>query len=186
MAQLCRNHDPRAISWRFDPICHFYDAVDPQRRIQNNLSGLAKIARRIAPLGIRRCITSFFDGYAKVHRRARRLSSLRFWDPPVEEKVRILTRMEGVLRGMGITLQTCCERTLLEALPASSPIQKSACIPHDILVDLYGGQLPGTPDRGQRRQQGCGCHISRDIGSYRHHPCRHNCLYCYASPSGQV
>jgi hypothetical protein len=91
--------------------------------------------------------------------------------------------MEAFLGNLGMTLQTCCERKVMAALPAISTIQKSACIPHDILVELFGGRLPGTADRGQRRNQGCGCNISRDIGSYRTQPCRHNCLYCYASPT---
>ncbi|MEE9497365.1 MAG: DUF1848 family protein [Desulfobacterales bacterium] len=31
----------------------------------------------------------------------------------------------------------------------------------------------------------CGCKISVDIGSYHHHPCYHNCLFCYANPTSR-
>jgi DNA repair photolyase len=27
------------------------------------------------------------------------------------------------------------------------------------------------------------CGASKDIGSYNLHPCRHNCLFCYANPA---
>jgi len=183
LARLCRRHDPRAITWRFDPICHFSDSAAPHKPPQNNLAGFAEIAQRAAALGVRRCVTSFYDDYAKVRRRVRRGTSLGFSDPPLARKIAILNRMESFLGKIGVTLYTCCEKTLMDNLPATCSIQKSACIPHDILVELFGGALPGTADRGQRRQLGCGCRISRDIGSYRHQPCRHNCLYCYASPA---
>ncbi|MGB5987890.1 MAG: DUF1848 domain-containing protein [Desulfobacterales bacterium] len=185
LRRLCHRHDPRAVTWRFDPICHLLDAVDPAGHIETNLADFTTIAREAAALGIERCVTSFFDDYAKVRRRTRRQGSIRFWQPPLKEKIAILEHLQGVLQPLGMTLSTCSEKELLAALPATSPIQKSACIPHDILVDLFGGALPGTPDLGQRRQRGCGCHTSRDIGAYRQQPCRHNCLYCYASPAGE-
>ena len=180
LADLCQRHDPAAVTWRFDPICNFMESAG---RSQNNLKGFIVVARRAAAAGIRRCVTSFFDDYAKIRRRTRGRGRLRFWDPPVATKVAILNHLEQILADLGITLFTCCERTVMGALPAGSTIQKSACIPHDILVDLFGGTLSGAPDRGQRRQQGCGCHVARDIGSYRQHACRHNCLYCYAAPT---
>ena len=183
MEILAGRFGAESVDWRFDPICHFSDSAAPHKPPQNNLAGFAEIAQRAAALGVRRCVTSFYDDYAKVRRRVRRGTSLGFSDPPLARKIAILNRMESFLGKIGVTLYTCCEKTLMDNLPATCSIQKSACIPHDILVELFGGALPGTADRGQRRQLGCGCRISRDIGSYRHQPCRHNCLYCYASPA---
>jgi DNA repair photolyase len=63
-------------------------------------------------------------------------------------------------------------------------VRAGRCIDHHRLEQLYGGAVSRRVDGGQRRSAGCGCHQSVDIGSYRLHPCRHNCLYCYANPVG--
>lgn len=180
MEHLARRVPPEAISWRFDPLC-FYRS--PGSRLQHNLAGFAGIARRLAGLGITRCITSFMDPYPKIVRRLRGRPGFRFEDPSVERRVEILLNMEAVCRSLGMSLSLCCERPLLEALPPESEIRPAACISHDLLLRLYGGTLSCRPDRAQRRSQGCGCQESRDIGSYRRQPCYHNCLFCYANPS---
>jgi hypothetical protein len=51
-------------------------------------------------------------------------------------------------------------------------------------MDIYGGHLSLRKDTGQRVKAGCGCKVSADIGSYRQQPCYHNCLFCYANPTG--
>jgi hypothetical protein len=91
--------------------------------------------------------------------------------------------MEKALLGKNIQLFTCCEKELLEALPETTTIKKNACIPNDLLMEVYGGNISLQTDKGQRIKNGCGCMVSIDIGSYRLHPCYHNCLFCYANPS---
>ena len=110
------------------------------------------------------------------------MRGITFLDPPLQEKVAILIRLASRLRGLGIALQTCCEKEVLGALPDGCPVTASACIPSDLLADLFGGGLSRRRDRGQRTGQGCGCGLSVDIGSYERHPCFHNCLFCYANP----
>jgi len=106
-----------------------------------------------------------------------------FIDPSIETKIEVLLAMETVLSEVNIDLYTCCEKQVLEALPIDSGITKSSCIPNDLLVEIFGGNLSFKKDTGQRVKDGCGCMVSVDIGSYHNHPCYHNCLFCYANPS---
>ena len=180
---LFRLVPPAAVTWRFDPLC-FYRVSDGP--LSDNLGQFESIARRLGRWGIRRCVTSFLDFYPKVVRRAQRYPGLTLLDPPIEEKVRTLLEMERILERAGIELHVCCEREVLEQLPPAAGIQAGACISHALLESLYGGRLSGRRDQGQRLTQGCTCDESRDIGSYREHPCFHNCLFCYANPSPRV
>ncbi|KPJ74861.1 MAG: hypothetical protein AMJ54_16460 [Deltaproteobacteria bacterium SG8_13] len=177
---LSRRFDPRVIHWRFDPIC-FFRSENGER--QHNLVHLDRISEVAARAGIQRCITSFVDLYAKVRKRVARLPGMRFEEPHNGRKIASLLHMEELLRAKDITLSLCCEKELFESLPPGSRIGQSSCIPNDVLAAVYGGKLSLRKDSGQRVRQGCGCRVSSDIGSYRDHPCYHNCLFCYANPS---
>ena len=180
LKELSRRFGPQVIHWRFDPICFF-------RRhngdLQNNLDQLERISEIASHAGIQRCITSFVDLYAKVLRRIEQLPGVRFEDPPLDRKKEILGQMKDRLLGKSIQLQLCCEKELFESLPRGSGIAQGSCIPNDLLMSVYGGNLSLRRDAGQRIRQGCGCKVSSDIGSYRDHPCYHNCLFCYANPT---
>jgi hypothetical protein len=180
---LCEHFGPDTVSWRFDPICFFKTA---DGRTQNNLHDFLQIADNAAGWGVIRCITSFMDDYPKIQKRIASMPGFAFLDPVLGEKKQIVLGMEKTLLSRNMRLYTCCEKELLEALPADSTIAKSACIPNDLLLDLFGGNLSLRQDKGQRVKAGCGCKVSVDIGSYRSQPCYHNCLFCYANPvSGQ-
>jgi DNA repair photolyase len=177
---LCRSFDSRSVNWRFDPICFFNSG---NNEIQNNLHDFSSIAARASRFGIKRCITSFMDHYPKIKKRIVPIPGFYFIDPSIETKIEVLLSMEKVLAEANIDLFTCCEKKILEALPIDSKITKSSCIPHNLLVEIYGGNLSFKKDTGQRVKDGCGCMVSIDIGSYHNHPCYHNCLFCYANPS---
>ena len=177
---LSRRVDPRVIHWRFDPICIF---SENNGGLQDNLIHFDRISDIAAQAGVRRCITSFVDLYAKVRSRVAQLPGVKIVDPPMNRKIEIVLEMEELLRGKNIALLLCCEKELLEALPPASGVGQSSCIPNDLLKDVYGGRVPLRKDSGQRVRQGCGCRVSSDIGSYRDHACFHNCLFCYANPS---
>jgi hypothetical protein len=179
LEDLCRHFTPEAINWRFDPICFYKDGNDTTR---NNLQDFAQIAEKAAALGVSRCITSFMDDYAKIKKRVASIADFVFVDPPPDKKKQLILDMETALAGQKIRLYTCCEKELLNALPDESTVSQSSCIPNDVLVQLYGGNLSLSRDKGQRISAGCGCRVSADIGSYQHHPCYHNCLFCYANP----
>jgi len=163
---LCRNFGAGAVNWRFDPICFF---KFHEKEVQDNLNDFTRIAARACQCGVTRCITSFMDHYPKIKKRIACLPKFSFVDPPLKTKKAILMKMENVLN----------------ALPSDSNIKKSSCIPNDLLVKIFGGNLSFKKDTGQRVTHGCGCMVSVDIGSYHLHPCYHNCLFCYANPTSQ-
>lgn len=168
------------IQWRFDPVCFYRESGGPPR---DNLARFAQIARSVADAGVTVCISSFVDLYRKVLRRTALHSGLQFIDPPVEEKISRIEAMQQILAPLKITLQLCCEKDLLAGIPASLSVGPAACIPGRRLVERYGPGISLGKDPGQRASAGCGCTLSKDIGSYALHPCRHDCLYCYANPT---
>ncbi len=178
--ELGRRVDPRSITWRFDPICHF---TSGDGKLKNNLDDFEVIAAAASRAGIQRCTTSFMDSYAKIGKRTAGMNGFAFHDPPIDKKIAILLRMETYLTSINMSLNTCCENDVLERLPPESDIKKGSCVPNDLLMELYGGHLSLGKDSGQRTDQGCGCMVSKDIGAYHQHPCFHNCLFCYANPS---
>ena len=167
------------IHWRFDPVCFYRWGGGA---IEDNLDDFGRIAEFAGGCDIRTCITSFMDHYPKIKKRLRPLDGFSFVEPLDSVKIAKLREMEAVLTPFGIRLFTCCEQPLLEQLPADSGIGKSACIPGELLLRMFGGNLLLKKDSGQRVRQGCGCQASSDIGSYTDHPCYHNCLFCYANP----
>ena len=178
--ELGRRFDPRSITWRFDPICFF---TPGNAVLKNNLEDFEVIAATAAQAGIQRCMTSFMDNYAKIGRRTAQMNGFAFHDPPIDKKVAIVLEKEAHLASINISLNTCCENEAFEALPPESTVSRGSCIPNDLLMELFGGNLSLRRDGGQRTNQGCGCMVSKDIGDYRQHPCFHNCLFCYANPS---
>ena len=180
VAGLLRFCPPEAVTWRFDPICHY--RTGPDGPIRDNLNGLMRIASHMGKLGITRCVTSFFQDYHKVRRRVARRAGFSFHFPPLDTKVEVILRVEKILAEEGIRLALCCQKDLLAALPGGSTITGASCVDNELLAKLYGDDVSLLRDGGQRAAQGCGCKRSRDVGDYRAQPCGHRCLYCYANP----
>ena len=180
LAALSTQFGSRAINWRFDPLM-FYSIGDGS--VGDNLTDFSEIAAAASHAGIERCITSFMDFYPKIARRVKKIPGFAFYDPPIEKKIDILYQMQETLGSYGIELHACCEKALLEKLPADLSIKPSSCVPNELLAELYGKEVSLRKDAGQRLKAGCGCGVSVDIGSYKEHPCGHRCLYCYASPA---
>jgi len=178
LAELCRRHGAQRVQWRFDPICHWYNAAG---KVENNLHDLEPIADVASRAGITSCVTSFVDLYRKVLRRTT-ASPITFYDPDPPAKTELLLAMEDTLADRGIALQTCCEKQVLENLPPDTRIIAGSCIDGHRLVSLNGPGISLRRDMGQRARNGCRCTVSVDIGNYGLHPCRHNCLFCYANP----
>ncbi|PIE62036.1 MAG: DNA photolyase [Desulfobacterales bacterium] len=181
VAQLTRDSPPDTIIWRFDPICFF--SVNGQQT--NNLKGFAAIADAMADSGITRCVSSFYDPYHKVDRRIKRLAMqggpmIKFIEPPVTVQKRVIEKMANHLRTKNISLYLCCEAGLMLTLGEIPNLKPNACIDGTRYQTLFGGSLETRPDYGQRRTLGCRCTKSVDVGDYNHHPCPHNCLFCYA------
>lgn len=179
LVDLCSRFGATAVNWRFDPICFYHT---PEGKRKDNMADFVTIAQTAAHCGVKRCVTSFMDRYTKIDRRAAAIKGFAFIEPSFDEQQKIVVGMEKQLADWKIALSLCCEKALLNALPAKSRVSQSACIPNRLLVDLYGGRLSFEKDKGQRIKAGCGCLVSSDIGSYGQHPCYHNCLFCYANP----
>ncbi len=169
-----------SINWRFDPICHYRNG---QGDVRDNLQDLDTIGETAAAADIERCITSFVDQYAKISRRLTLRPGMEFITLPPADRGSILIEMEKRLSRLNIQLSVCCEKEVLSTLSPGTFVAASSCIPNDLLLELYGGQISLRKDAGQRVKAGCGCKVSVDIGSYRDHPCYHNCLFCYANPA---
>lgn len=175
MEALADRFGPDAVSWRFDPICHWQNR---EGETFHNLTDFPLIATRAAKAGLGSCTTSFLDLYPKVIRRGKRFG-IFFTDPPMERKHRIIERMHRFLSPLTIQLELCCEPDLTPPQDDFHKIKKAACIPGDHLHTLCG-PVSRRKDPGQRK--GCGCTQAMDIGSYTRHPCGHDCRYCYATP----
>lgn len=176
---LCQTFSPDQINWRFDPICFYEEEGQPR----NTLEGFDTIARAMADLGVSRCITSFYDPYRKVDRRLQEMSRaggprIRFLEPGTAKRQQVIRKMAALLSPLGLKLFLCCERDLTETL--NRDVSPSACIDGHYLEHLFGTRPVKAKDSGQRRDKGCRCTRSVDIGSYDRHPCAHNCLFCYA------
>jgi len=180
---LCRHYDPRSINWRFDPICFF---EFEQNAVKDNLHDFSEIATWASRCGVKRCVTSFMDHYPKIKKRIKSKPGFLFVDPSLSEKIELLLKLEKELSEKNVGLYTCCEKKVLDALPSGSTIKKSSCVPNDLFIKIFGGDLSLKKDYGQRVADGCGCMVSVDVGSYRLHPCYHNCLFCYANPTPTV
>jgi hypothetical protein len=177
--RLCRDFGPRAVNWRLDPVCFYHEA---DGRLRTSSAGAERIADAAAAAGIRSCTASLMDPYRKIARRTARLPGFGFLEVSPGRGLEALLALEALLRPRGIRLATCCEQALIDALPPGSAIRAGACIPSELLMELYGGSLSLKRDPGQRTAAGCACRVSTDVGSYDRHPCAHGCLYCYAAP----
>lgn len=176
---------PEKISWRFDPIC-FYGTND-SGPIKNNLSDFPLIVQKASKLGIKKCVTSFFDNYSKVQKRLEYLykknhQAVFFTDPPMDKKKLVIHQMEKHLASAGISLHLCCEKKIFSTLDADTMVRQNSCVDGKFLKKLFKGNPEIKKDYGQRSKKGCNCTKSIDIGSYDAHPCFHNCLFCYANP----
>jgi hypothetical protein len=180
LARLVETFGPDCVQWRFDPICFFKERSG---HVGDNLDQFDTIASFAARLGLKTCITSFVDLYRKVLRRVKERHDLELIDPPMAQKVATAAQLADRLSKLGMQMQLCSEKDLLAQLPPDLGVTASSCIPNERLTTLYGPGISLARDGGQRRAAGCMCGASKDIGSYNLHPCRHNCLFCYANPA---
>ncbi len=162
---------PERLRWRWDPMLYRHAT----------LSGFARLAERMARLGVPTCTVSFpasrsLKGpMAPVYHRA----GLDPW-PDRGTQVRFLRGLARISRSLGLRLLVCSQPWFLSADPWLEPAQ---CIPLEVLSDGHpeGLAYPAVKDPSQRRH--CTCPVSEDVGDYRTDPCGSGCLYCY-SPAG--
>ena len=171
---LSQKFGSERIFLRFDPIV-FYK--DKNNQIKNNLHEFEYIMTKASESGIKRVIVGFTDIYKKLKQRETK-NKISFLDIKDEKKISILKKMKKITDPLNINMNLCCETIK----GADDFIKREPCISSEYINKILKTDLSTAKDPGQRKD--CCCSKSKDIGSYRDHPCRHNCLYCYASPSG--
>lgn len=159
---------------RFDPIV-FY--LDEKKRMKNNLKDFEYIVKRASQCRINSITISFTDLYKKILNR-QKIKNITFINPSNEKKINIVQHLETIAKAYNISLNLCCE-----TIPGLERLKNKPCISSEYINKTFGQDLKHRKDPGQRKD--CMCSLSKDIGSYTDHPCYHNCLYCYARPSGE-
>ena len=158
---------PRRVIIRFDPIIHWREDG-----VRSNLPHAEEIFKECVRHGVKDVRLSFATLYSKVLKRP----GWSWYDPPLEERLKIAGLLVDMARSLGLTIYTCSDHALksVGALPSS-------CIDGRLLSELHPKRLPASTekDRGQRKE--CGCTVSVDIGSYSQR-CPGGCVYCYANP----
>ncbi len=176
MAALARLFSPEAVRWRFDPVVFYHR----DGHLHDNLHAFSRLLEFAAGLGIGSCTISFMDPYRKIGRRQRGVPDFSFEYPDSARMLAVASRMASTAEGYGVKILTCCEPEIAAA--GIGNIEAAGCIDHALFERLFGVQLSGRRDRGQRSGAGCLCGESVDIGGYASQPCRCDCLYCYANP----
>jgi hypothetical protein len=173
--QLARHYGGERVFWRYDPIVHWRD-LNGDMHTNHQLHTFERLANELGAIGVKRCIMSFAQYYAKVRLRLKRQGIVPV-APPDDVKLSITTELRDVATANGISLSSCCS-----TLPAGvTGVDSAKCIDGRLLTQL-GGE-PVSVARNATRD-GCSCTKSIDIGDYQQQPCAHGCLYCYANPGG--
>jgi DNA repair photolyase len=165
----------QSINFRYDPII-FYK-VKGSNNVSNNLNKFKFIIKKVADIGIREIIFSFATIYYRVQKRMRSRGFIPI-DLPLMKKKEILGKLIEVTDEYNMQMKACCHPNLLEV----EGISQAHCIDANKIEQLIKEKIPKVKDTGQRKD--CGCYKSKDIGGYSGiFQCKHNCDYCYASPT---
>ncbi|HOO71727.1 MAG TPA: DUF1848 family protein [Spirochaetota bacterium] len=177
---------PRAITVCIDPLCRYRAAGSSSWTDPFTADFFERVLSGCAVAGITRVTVSVIDFYRKVENRARRYG-IEFYYPDKKNPegagdiIGMAAPLKSAAQRHGITLYSCCEPALVEAGAAL----KGSCVDGALLNTLFGPGASGEQDRGQRKQGGCGCTLSLDVGRYTEngpwsHHCGHDCPQCYA------
>jgi len=165
---------PERISVRFDPIVFWLDG--PGKEIRTNFNFFPRLAERMSRLGLTTLRFSFVQWYRKGIIRSKRMK-LDYYDPPDEEKIKLVKEMVQVAENYRLELWSCSQPTIAK-LPGIKP---SACIDGAKLSKLHPHREPASLVKDRTQRPACFCTESVDIGSYTQ-SCPSACLYCYANP----
>lgn len=169
-----------SVIWRYDPVIAG-DTLSIKRHLRI-VENLMKSIGFLTP----RLVFSFLDVYGRVGSNLGRFNT-EYRAPTVEEMRQFSEELAELRDKIAPQLELAsCAETEIDF--KSLGIQKNSCIDpflinklcneeiYPIKNTLFGNSF--AKDKGQRNA--CGCAPSKDIGSYRKHPCGHSCIYCYA------
>lgn len=168
------------VIWRYDPIL-----IGDRLGVKRHLRVLEILMKRLGDFTTK-LVFSFVDIYGRVGSNLKRYNAT-YRAPTIDEmqdfSLQLLELRDKI--SPALELATCAEADIdFQAMG----IKKNSCIDPGLINkickdDIFPVQrsLLGNhyaKDKGQRAS--CGCAPSKDIGSYRTHPCKHGCIYCYA------
>lgn len=165
---------PERISVRFDPIIFWFEGDN--HKLRTNFYFFPELAARMNKLGLSTVRFSFVEWYRKARVRARKLE-LNYYDPPYEEKKRLVQELVEIAAHYRLELWSCSQKHIA-SLPGIRP---SACIDGARLTWLHPAGEPASLTKDKTQRADCLCTESIDIGSYTQ-ACSSACLYCYANP----
>lgn len=167
-----------AVVWRYDPLVFWWEDGLPRSTWDEEF--FVRMCRRMRELGLRRCVTSVADRYAKVERRWRECAPGRpLRDPEPEELAGIAERMRAIAGEFGLRLEACAEASF-ERLG----VPPARCIDAELFPPAAGrASRAAASDRAFATRRACGCHEHTDVGDYEWQRCGYGCLYCYANPT---
>ncbi len=170
---LAARYGGRRVTWRYDPLVCWRESGS----VRSNYDPVwfEDMCRRMAPLGVERCTTSFMTPYGKVLQRFRRLfPQISLVDPPPDQKRAWAAALREIAGTYGIRLSSCTDAVLFDVLP------KGACVDGRLLNSLSASRVSCAKAPGR---DACGCTHSIDIGDFERQECGYACLYCYANPN---
>lgn len=157
------------VIWRYDPILLSNEVdIDEHKRVFEKIASLLKGKTK-------RVVISFSDFYKKTARNLNLIDGLIYSDITHQTKLLfdLSIYMSKVAKKYGMEIESCTESVEL----SHYGIAHGKCIDHALIKKLFGLNLNGRKDIGQRED--CGCIKSIDIGMYN--TCLHGCAYCYAT-----
>lgn len=163
---------PERISIRFDPVIFWQESG----QLKTNLNFFPVLARTISRLGIKTVRFSFTQWYRKAVARAVR-AGLDFYDPDLEEKKQVVSRLVEIAGEYGLELWSCSQAEIA----VLQGVKPSACINGAWLSQLHPRQESASTRKDRTQRPDCLCTESIDVGSYAQ-SCPAACLYCYANP----
>jgi hypothetical protein len=164
-----------ALNFRFDPII-FYKKRG-SNEILHNLNKFEYIVKELSKFGVKELIFSFATLYKKVQNRMNYRGFIPI-DLSLDEKRHFLRKLVEICNETEVHMKACCQPDLLSI----DGIEQAHCIDAYKIENIIGETIIKVKDTGQRKE--CGCYKSKDIGGYTGiFKCKHNCSYCYASPS---
>ncbi|MFW5894834.1 MAG: DUF1848 domain-containing protein [Bacillota bacterium] len=154
---------PSRVIWRYDPILisETYTASWHEKTFKDYAKALNGVTDKV--------IVSFVDFYKKA---GKALKALGAYDPPLEDKKRLIRTLKSIAKENGMDLELCSEPFDM----SREGVPPSRCIDPVRIKAAGGPELDLKKDPNQRAA--CGCVISKDIGAYD--TCVLGCKYCYA------
>ncbi len=164
--ELSRRLGRERVVWRYDPIL-----LNEVYTIDRHMEWFKETHEKLS-FYVERCVISFIDIYAKARKNTQ---GLGIRELSVDEMNELADGMSRIVKGSGITLQTCSEEIELDRYG----IIHGACIDGELVERITGKPVKAGKAKSQRPL--CNCVESFDIGSYD--TCVHGCRYCYANVS---